>query len=442
MTSHLGSSLRQVKPQARARGRELTGDEPAARTARRALYERLDTERRFQPICFGFVIRTGRALRILVAAGACMLSRSRPTATLAAALGIAAACAASRAETPISAPRAPMRVGAHIDLASPAQGAVLREPRAHVSGSVRVMRDVVLLIDRSGSTRDVAGRDVDGDGEIGHVAFGRRTSDEGDTVFAAEVRAARAYLEALDPASDRAAVLSFTVDTEVVAPLGTPEAAATALAAWKPEQIVGRKCWLQKPNGKRVAILEIPSRGLVMCKGGTSLSNALFGAAKLFAGRDATAPQRLPVFVVFSDGEAVSPDPSTARRSALRAAEFLSDHGTTVHGVNFGSPFHSVQRNVMREVVELSGGMFVDTRDDGAHERLVALARRAIEGVELSNLTTREPGNAALSADGRAFAGEAALAPGENRLGLRFLLTSSIGFAREIVVDFQPSASP
>jgi len=234
-------------------------------------------------------------------------------------------------EAPISAPRAPMRVETQIDLASPAQGAVLREPLAHVSGSVRVMRDVVLLIDRS-----------------------------------AEVRATRAYLAALDPASDRAGVLSFTVDTEVVAPLGTSEAAAAALAAWKPERIVSHQCWLQKPDGG----------------------------------------------------------------------------GATVHAVNFGSPSYGAPRNVAREVADLSAGMFVDMRDEGADERLVALARRAIEGAELRNLTTRELGSIALSADGRAFAGEVTLAPGENRLGLRFLLPSSIGFARELVVDFQPSAIP
>ena len=102
-----------------------------------------------------------------------MPSRSHSTATLAAALGVAAAGAVPQAEAPISAPSAPMHVATRIDLASPASGAVLREPRAHVAGSVRVMRDVVLLIDRSGSTRYVAGRDVDGDvdGEIGHKTF-------------------------------------------------------------------------------------------------------------------------------------------------------------------------------------------------------------------------------------------------------------------------------
>ena len=258
------------------------------------------------------------------------------------------------------------------------------------------------------------------------------------------MRAARTYLAALDPASDRAAVLSFTIDTEVVAPLGTSEAAATALAVGKPERIARHKCWLERPNGKRVAIsiLDAAGRGRVMCEGGTSLSNALFGAAALVAGRGETAPKRLPVLVVFSDGEASSPDPSAARRLALNAAEFQGDHGITVHGVDFDSPSTRAKRDVMRKVVELSGGGFVDTREEGADARLVALASGAIQGVELRNLTTRELGSVALSADGRAFAGEVALAPGENRLGLRFLLPSSIGFAREFLVDFQPSAIP
>lgn len=48
---------------------------------------------------------------------------------------------------------------------------VVHEPRAVVSGSVRVVRDFVLRIDRSGSTKEASGIDVDGDGDFGRKTF-------------------------------------------------------------------------------------------------------------------------------------------------------------------------------------------------------------------------------------------------------------------------------
>src|SRR5258705_531834 len=115
--------------------------------------------------------------------------RLPPGVTAAVLLGLAAT---PRGEDPPAPPSA--RV---IAVEPPASGATVGSGLGFVAGratsEVARLLDVVLVIDTSDSTEMPSGADIDGDGVVGAERTTRPvSSDEGDTVLAAEVAASRA----------------------------------------------------------------------------------------------------------------------------------------------------------------------------------------------------------------------------------------------------------
>src|SRR5262249_6184515 len=85
-------------------------------------------------------------------------------------------------------------------------------------GSLRRF-DVILVIDTSGSTLGAAGTDVNENGVVGEprlgdlgAMLGAALTDPGDSIFAAEIAAARRVLAGLDPRSTRVGVVQFAGD--------------------------------------------------------------------------------------------------------------------------------------------------------------------------------------------------------------------------------------
>ncbi|MHC4411185.1 MAG: hypothetical protein ACYS0F_19520, partial [Planctomycetota bacterium] len=77
--------------------------------------------------------------------------------------------------------------------------------------------DVVLVIDTSLSTADLSGADINGNGVVGEPLLGRLGSvfsigstDQGDSILAAEIAAARKLMRGLDPRATRIAVVRFS----------------------------------------------------------------------------------------------------------------------------------------------------------------------------------------------------------------------------------------
>jgi hypothetical protein len=120
-----------------------------------------------------------------------------------------------------------------ITITSPAAGEVVKNRvtmapiRGHaVSGSGDILDfDVMLAIDVSHSTRYPSGLDVDADGDLGinpaqelvppgTYPEGTVCSDPDDTILAAEIHAARALLEVLDPAHTRLGVIVFSGEVD------------------------------------------------------------------------------------------------------------------------------------------------------------------------------------------------------------------------------------
>jgi hypothetical protein len=112
----------------------------------------------------------------------------------------------------------------HLDIDYPPQGAVVDRTACGVFAAGRAVAlegnlrnfEVVLVIDTSRSTIDPSGADINGNGSIGTARlgglgsiFGSGSTDQGDSILAAEVAAARQLLRGLDPRSTRVALVTF-----------------------------------------------------------------------------------------------------------------------------------------------------------------------------------------------------------------------------------------
>lgn len=231
-------------------------------------------------------------------------------------------------------------------------------------------------------------------------------------------------------------MLTFAVETETLTPLGPPLAADAPPAAWSPTQPERNPCWIPRrmERGGEFGWACIgPPEGVVLSARGTAIGQGLGSAVRLIIQRADAA--RLANFVVFSDGEAESPDSTSARKHAREAARYLAQHG-----VDFVSPHGFAGRNVMRDVARITGGTSIDVREPNANDQLAALAGAPIRGIALRNLTTGRQGGTAFPDAGGEFSGKVALAPGENRIELSFGLVGSLGFSRELSVRFEPRA--
>lgn len=80
------------------------------------------------------------------------------------------------------------------------------------TGSVGLTNsDLYFVLDSSGSTVQCSGFDVDQDGETGlPLPFSRECTDPDDSILAAEVRAVRDFVDLLNPATTRVAIIQFS----------------------------------------------------------------------------------------------------------------------------------------------------------------------------------------------------------------------------------------
>jgi hypothetical protein len=172
--------------------------------------------------------------------------------------------------------------------------------------------DVAIIIDTSGSTANLSGADVDGDGVV-------------DTILKAEVVAAKQLLNFLDPVSTRVTVIDFESSAAVVQTLTNDFALVpTAL------------------NG-------ILQRGP---DGGTDFRTAMQVATNELVGLRARQRATL-VQLFFSDGEASFPTVEV-----LRAKE----GGVVVNTFAVGN---NAQQNILRDMANGTGGVFTPVLNPG-----------------------------------------------------------------------------
>ncbi len=279
------------------------------------------------------------------------------------------------------------RVFLEVDV--PRSGDAVHEPlnlvevRGWAGTGLRGKHDVVIVLDRSGSTFRASGVDVDGDGIVGRQFPGEPpdeivlwTTDFGDTIVAAETLAARRLVERLDPETTRMAIVTFGGNAKVEAPLGSS---------------------------------------------GTNIYGALETAIGVFE----AAPAELGLtrqreILLLSDGVPTSPPvpPGAAQRISVHAARNAARAHARIYAYALG-PTAAVARDRFDEIVRANGGeLLVLDHPADIIEFVPYLSWTSIAKVRLENTTNGEVGRAMRLFPDGSFDGFAPLQRGRNELRL------------------------
>jgi len=308
----------------------------------------------------------------------------------------------SLASLPAAAPQA-AGGKVYLELEGPSEshvrGAVgLVEVRGWAGTGLRGTHDVLIAIDRSASVWRPSGADVDGDGLVGEQRglLGRGepegwSSDPGDTLFQAELMAARRLFERLNPETTRMGLLSFGSRARVRAPLGSTR-----------DELLR-------------ALDELPETA----DPETWLHGALKRAGEEFA-RSPRAPGRLPnhvSLILLSDGAPTAPAPvEIAERFALAGAQRAAGAGIRIYAFALG-PQAIASQKVFAEITNATGGELVLVEKPGEVVDFVPyLSLTELESVAVENLTSGAQARAVRLFPDGSFDAYAPLVPGENRL--------------------------
>ncbi|MFQ5697752.1 MAG: VWA domain-containing protein [Myxococcota bacterium] len=285
----------------------------------------------------------------------------------------------------------------------------LVEVRGWAGTGIRGKHDVIVAVDRSSSVWKASGIDVDGDGVIGRPRRGGlgetidRTTDPGDTVFRAELMAARRLVERLDPATSRIGILSFTDHARLRAPLGSS------------------RDTLQR------TLSELPDPP---ASAGTSFYWAILDALQAF--RDAPAkdgPKRLRSLVLLSDGAPTRPPPpDKAARFALHAAREAAREGVRIYAFGLGPDAISSPAIFSRIARITQGELLLVDHPADVIEQVPYLSLTKLTGVEIDNLSMSQSARAIRLLPDGSFDGYAPLRPGANIVRVRVRTADSERF--------------
>ncbi|MBW2576905.1 MAG: VWA domain-containing protein [Deltaproteobacteria bacterium] len=335
----------------------------------------------------------------------------------------------------------------HLEIEFPGDGAVVSDSACGTFVAGRAMAlddrskrfDVALVLDTSGSTRAATGADVDGDGVVGMEQRGRISSffgggstDEGDSVLAAEVAAARQILRDFDPRTTRVAVVTFAGGD------GRKETGPPALT--------------RQPLTSEYARVEQALDFILRAEphGQTHISGAVDHATMELLGLIGSRSDKLSdsekLVFFFTDGQptlpygplAQSDNTRAVRRSAMRA----NKAGIRIHSFAIGpealaGPIASV------ELADMTGGSFIPVRHPGELSAVVeALNFANLEEVILQSDTTGNPADPfRVTADG-SWGGFVKMVPGSNTIRISARSTDGIEAVKRLHVIHEPVAQP
>jgi hypothetical protein len=336
------------------------------------------------------------------------------------------------------------RTNIHLEIEFPGDGAVVSDSACGTFVAGRAMAlddrskrfDVALVLDTSGSTAEPTGADINGNGVIGARQRGRISSlfggstDEGDSVLAAEVAAARQILRDFDPRTTRVAVITFAGGDS------QKETGPPALTRQPLTNEYGRV------EHTLDFILRTDPHGQTHISGAVDHSTTeLLG---LYGSRSEKIVDSEKLVFFFTDGQptlpfgplAQSDNTRAVRRSALRA----NKAGIRIHSFAIGpealaGPIASV------ELADMTGGSFIPVRHPGELSAVVdALNFANLEDVILRSETT---GNAAdpfrVTADG-SWGGFVKMVPGSNTVQISARSTDGVEAVEMLHVVHEPAA--
>jgi len=294
----------------------------------------------------------------------------------------------------------------YLELDTPHAGDQIREPiplcevRGWTGTGLRGKHDVIIVLDRSGSTFRSSGMDVDGDGSVGRDYFPNMpeeivtwTSDFGDTILSAEILAARRLIERLDPATTRMGIVSFGGNADVDAPLGSS-------------------------REKLLAALDRPPRPN---ENGTYMYGALQAAIGAFEAAPAEpGVRRQREILLLTDGVPTAPSepPYAAQLTSVQAARNAAKARARIYAYAL-APIGGLALQNFQEIVSANGGELLVLDSPGEIVEFVPyLSWTRIASVSLENATSGESGRAVRLFPDGSFDGFAPLSPGKNELRL------------------------
>jgi len=305
-------------------------------------------------------------------------------------------------------------------------------------------QDVVIAVDLSDSTTASSGHDLDGDGPEGRTSperLARLAAEAGpgaavvkplaeldleDSVLFAELLAAEALIDRLDPRSFRVGIVAFSDTARVVAPLGSrPAVLRRAIESLR------REFWrdLRGTNFEQAvtaSLRELRPPGAEGEPGSVGVAAA--------AGRDRT-------ILLLSDGAPTRPVHGIrAQQAAVQAAQDAALEGVRVYTFALGSEAEAAL-DVYRAMAATSGGRFERIeRPADAIARLRRVDLADLAELRVENLTTGQPGRALRSfPDGR-FDALVPLEPGRNELRVTELAADGSEAREERAVLYRPEA--
>jgi hypothetical protein len=334
---------------------------------------------------------------------------------------------------------------------SPAPGARVAERvhQARIQGSALAEGerpadyDVMLVVDVSHSTIQASGADVDGDGVVGvnptqelippgTYPDGVLSTDPEDTILHAEIAAARALLDSLDPRRVRVALLTFGGEVD-------PTTGAR-------RSLDQQDAWLEVPltddfDRVRFALAGVLARG---AHGATNFAAGVRLAVRELAGLSGAQSQPRPhakkVILFLTDGVPTLPIGSGGEKdagdeeAAVLAARLAHEAGITMNTYALGPQALSFPLAVT-EMARVTLGTYTPVQNPGD---IIALLQGVsfanIEDVVFTNLTTGEfSTDVRLSPDG-SFFGYVPVREGPNRVRVSAL--ASDGTRGNVELDF------
>ena len=301
--------------------------------------------------------------------------------------------------------------------------------------------DVILVIDTSRSTLAAAGTDVNGNGTVGEprlggfgAMVGAGLTDDGDTILAAEIAAARRVLAGFDPRNTRVGLVAFAGDP--------PGYGSTR----KPAVTIGELTReYDQVERELEQLLSVPPLGnsTHMAAGVDQATIELTG---LRGARSKPDPDSEKVVFFFTDGQPTLPYAGEADnvRAVLRAATRAQRANIKIHAFAIGpealaGPIAAV------EMAGRTRGYFIPVRKPGDLVNIVEEVSFAnIEKVTLDQVKTRVVAQPfRITADG-SWAGFLALEPGANTIRATAVAEEGAKAERRIEVSLvdKPADAP
>jgi len=305
--------------------------------------------------------------------------------------------------------------------------------------------DVMLVIDVSGSTNAASGSDVDGDGEVGvnprnellpPGAYSNVLStDLQDTVLHAQISAAHALLDGLDPRRVRVGVLSFSGEVDPLTGMRKridQEDAHLEIALTDDYDAVRRTL---------SAILARGARGATNFAAGIRLG--ISELSGLPGARSTARPGSRKVILFLTDGLPTLPVgrgnevDAGDNEAALRTAALARTAGISINTYALGPQALTYPKTVT-EIARVTGGTYTPVQSPGDIIALLGgITFADVEDVVFTNLSTGELStDVRLNPDG-SFNGFLPVREGRNRVRVIALASDGTRGTVEFEFDFQ-----